>query len=187
MRRGALLACPIPDTRSTPPPYNTTPQINYGGRVTDDNDRRLLMCILGQYYTPAVLSDTHSFTASGVYRSPPAGDHAAFLAHIKALPQTDEPEVFGLHANAAITFNLQEARKLIDTVLSIQPRVAAAAPSAGAAASSSGPGKGKGTKRPTLDGQKRGTGDGGAEAQGHAGGPKSPEDMVLEVGVLSLG
>lgn len=29
-------------------------QINYGGRVTDDNDRRLLMCTLGQYYCPEV-------------------------------------------------------------------------------------------------------------------------------------
>ncbi|KAJ9522811.1 hypothetical protein QJQ45_019799, partial [Haematococcus lacustris] len=113
-----------------------TGQINYGGRVTDDNDRRLLMCILGQYYQPAVLSDGYQFTASGRYSSPPPRDLASYLAHIKALPLTDEPEVFGLNANAAIAFNLQESRKLLDTVLSIQPRVATGG--SGAAATGAG-------------------------------------------------
>ncbi len=92
--------------------------------MTDDIDRRLLMCILSQYYSPAVLSDNHLFTASGTYKSPPAGDLASYVAHIRGLPLVDEPEVFGLHSNAAITFNLQEARKLLDTVLSLQPRLA---------------------------------------------------------------
>jgi dynein heavy chain len=83
-------------------------QINYGGRVTDDNDRRLLMCILAQCYTPSVLTDTHSFSKSPAYMSPPAsGDVASYLAHIRGLPAVDEPVVFGLSANAAISFNLQ--------------------------------------------------------------------------------
>ena len=82
-------------------------QINYGGRVTDDNDRRLLMCILGRCYSPEALIEGHPFTPSGTYRSPVDADHASYLAHIKALPQRDEPEVFGLNSNANITFNLQ--------------------------------------------------------------------------------
>lgn len=36
---------------------------------------------------------------------------------------TEAPEVFGMHANANIAFQLQETRTLVDTVLSIQPRV----------------------------------------------------------------
>ena len=39
-----------------------TGQINYGGRVTDDNDRRCLMCILAQYFTVNVLDDTYKYS-----------------------------------------------------------------------------------------------------------------------------
>ena len=86
-------------------------QINYGGRVTDDNDRRLLMCILGRCYSPEALVEGHPFTPSGTYRSPLDADHSAYVAHIRALPQRDEPEVFGLNSNANITFNLQVGRE----------------------------------------------------------------------------
>lgn len=40
-------------------------QINYGGRVTDDLDRRCLMSVLRQYITPRVLDDDYKFTPSG--------------------------------------------------------------------------------------------------------------------------
>jgi len=36
---------------------------------------------------------------------------------------SEAPEVFGMHSNANITFQLQEAHQLLDTVVSIQPRV----------------------------------------------------------------
>ena len=49
------------------------------------------------------------------------------------MPLTDSPEVFGLHSNAAITFQLQEGRKMVETVLSIQPRVAAGGSGSGKA------------------------------------------------------
>ena len=46
----------------------TAGHINYGGRVTDDQDRRTLISILNDYYSPIVLSDTHAYSESGTYR-----------------------------------------------------------------------------------------------------------------------
>ncbi len=40
-------------------------QINYGGRVTDDLDRRCLMSILRQFITKNVLDDAYRLTPSG--------------------------------------------------------------------------------------------------------------------------
>jgi len=37
-----------------------------------------------------------------------------------------KPLVFGMHPNANITFQLQETRKMMDAVLSIQPRATTA-------------------------------------------------------------
>ena len=49
-------------------------QINYGGRVTDDLDRRCLMSVLRKYINPHVLSEDYKFVpTSGVYYSPPPG------------------------------------------------------------------------------------------------------------------
>lgn len=93
-----------------PPPLPPL-QINYGGRVTDDNDRRLLMCILECCYCPQVLLPGHAFTPSGSYRSPPDSAPAEYLGLMRQLPQQDEPQLFGLHANANITFNIQVGAK----------------------------------------------------------------------------
>lgn len=55
-----------------PPPVQvlkyTAGEINYGGRVTDDWDRRCLLSVLEDFYCPAVLSDDHVYSSSGVYR-----------------------------------------------------------------------------------------------------------------------
>ena len=45
----------------------TAGHINYGGRVTDDWDRRCIMNILNDFYRPDVLVDTHTFSDSGLY------------------------------------------------------------------------------------------------------------------------
>lgn len=50
-----------------------TGQINYGGRVTDDWDRRCLMSILGIYMNDGILKSLYRFSGSGVYFSPPPG------------------------------------------------------------------------------------------------------------------
>ena len=46
----------------------TAGHINYGGRVTDDWDRRCMMTILQDYYNPKVLEDGHTFSKSGIYK-----------------------------------------------------------------------------------------------------------------------
>lgn len=45
----------------------TAGHINYGGRITDDWDRRCAMSILSEYYQPQSLDDDHSYSPSGIY------------------------------------------------------------------------------------------------------------------------
>lgn len=45
------------------------------------------------------------------------------MEYIDQLPLVEAPEVFGLHENANITFQNQESQAIIDTILSIQPRI----------------------------------------------------------------
>ena len=40
-------------------------EANYGGRVTDAQDRRLIGCILLDYYTPKILEADYKFSVSG--------------------------------------------------------------------------------------------------------------------------
>lgn len=42
------------------------------------------------------------------------------------LPNMDHPEAFGQHPNADITSQIQEARMLFETLLSLQPQVTTA-------------------------------------------------------------
>ena len=41
---------------------------------------------------------------------------------ITNLPIQDIPEVFGLHANADITYQINTAKAILDTILAVQPK-----------------------------------------------------------------
>ena len=45
-------------------------EANYGGRVTDDKDRRLISVILKNFYTPKALDNDYKFSPSGNYYAP---------------------------------------------------------------------------------------------------------------------
>uniref|UniRef100_A0A8C9M054 Dynein axonemal heavy chain 1 n=1 Tax=Piliocolobus tephrosceles TaxID=591936 RepID=A0A8C9M054_9PRIM len=101
----------------------TAGEINYGGRVTDDWDRRCIMNILEDFYNPDVLSPEHSYSASGIYHQiPPTYDLHGYLSYIKSLPLNDMPEIFGLHDNANITFAQNETFALLGTIIQLQPK-----------------------------------------------------------------
>jgi dynein heavy chain len=104
-----------------------TGQINYGGRVTDDWDRRCLLETLRKYYCEANLEDGYNYDEEGVYLCPSYGNAKSYKDYIDTLPLFDNPSVFGLHANANISYQKQESSAMVTTVLDIQPRVSTAA------------------------------------------------------------
>ncbi len=50
-----------------------TGHINYGGRVTDDNDRKCLLKTLQRYYCVENLEDGFTYSDSGMYYCPTFG------------------------------------------------------------------------------------------------------------------
>eukprot|EP01022_Parablepharisma_sp_SALTPOND_P028499 TRINITY_DN71064_c2_g1_i1.p1 TRINITY_DN71064_c2_g1~~TRINITY_DN71064_c2_g1_i1.p1 ORF type:complete len:4083 (+),score=665.19 TRINITY_DN71064_c2_g1_i1:2435-14683(+) len=102
-------------------------EINYGGRVTDDKDSRLIKTIMADYMNSNVLKDDYKFSSSGIYYSPLAGTRKDYLKYIKKLPRFSHPEVFGMHENAAIITAQAETRDILETILNSQPRSSAGA------------------------------------------------------------
>nr|XP_023655546.1 dynein heavy chain 1, axonemal [Paramormyrops kingsleyae] len=104
----------------------TAGEINYGGRVTDDWDRRCILNMLEDFYCPAVLSTGHSYTPSGIYRQVGTElDVKGYLDYIHSLPINDTPDIFGLHDNANITFAQNETFALLGAIVKLQPQAAA--------------------------------------------------------------
>jgi len=97
-------------------------ECNYGGRVTDDKDRRCIMNILGDFYSGSILKDDYKFSPSGTYYAPAAGTLENMREYVRSLPLNEGPEVFGLHDNANISCAISETNLLLDTALSLQPR-----------------------------------------------------------------
>ncbi|XP_065685160.1 dynein axonemal heavy chain 1 isoform X1 [Hydra vulgaris] len=101
----------------------TAGHINYGGRITDDWDRRCLMTILDNHYNPNVLQPHFKFSPSGIYRQQDLGaDHKSYMEYILQLPINDAPEIFGLHENANITFSQNESFRYLSGILQLQPK-----------------------------------------------------------------
>ncbi|XP_069500104.1 dynein axonemal heavy chain 1 [Ambystoma mexicanum] len=101
----------------------TAGEINYGGRVTDDWDRRCILNILADFYKPDVLQEDFVYSESGIYRQiNTAYDLNGYLQYIKSLPINDIPEIFGLHDNANITFAQNETSALLNAIIQLQPK-----------------------------------------------------------------
>lgn len=95
----------------------TAGHINYGGRVTDDWDRRFQLTSLANFYNPGVLNEGYKFSPSGVYTTPPTTDLAGYIEYIRQRPINDKPEMFGLHENANITYSNNETDGLLAAIL----------------------------------------------------------------------
>mmetsp|Transcript_42213 Transcript_42213/g.49043 ORF Transcript_42213/g.49043 Transcript_42213/m.49043 type:complete len:96 (-) Transcript_42213:915-1202(-) len=74
-----------------------------------------------------ILEDDYKFSSSGTYYAPPEGNRQSYIDYIESLPLNDEPEVFGMHQNTNINFQLQESDRIVTTILNIQPRMSTAA------------------------------------------------------------
>jgi dynein heavy chain len=97
-------------------------EVNYGGRVTDDKDVRLITAILDRFVNEGTVTNGYKFSESGIYKTIPSGSKEDYINYIQTLPLNPKPEAFGLHENAEIITNQNECRTLLELVLSIQPR-----------------------------------------------------------------
>lgn len=99
-------------------------ECNYGGRVTDDWDRRLITTILEQFLNLQMVQDDARIIFAGSqqynYTLPRKTDYDDFVSHIKNLSQIHSPEVFGLHMNAGITRDMQQSQLVLNTLTKVQ-------------------------------------------------------------------
>uniref|UniRef100_A0A2A4JQR8 Dynein axonemal heavy chain 7 n=1 Tax=Heliothis virescens TaxID=7102 RepID=A0A2A4JQR8_HELVI len=100
-----------------------TGECNYGGRVTDDWDRRTLNTILFKFYNPKAIEEhNYALDPSGVYHIPTLKEHSEFITFARSLPAATPPSVFGFHTNADITKHFREAEDLLNTAILTQDR-----------------------------------------------------------------
>ena len=98
-------------------------EANYGGRVTDEWDRKLLGVYVNSFFCPDMLNqDKFLLSDLSEYYIPEDGDLASYHSFIEKLPSIDNPAAFGQHPTAEISSQIEEANCLLDTVSSLQNR-----------------------------------------------------------------
>jgi len=61
-------------------------EVNYGGRVTDDKDVRLIKAILERFVNNKTTEVGFQFSGSGIYKTIPAGSKEDYINYIQTLP-----------------------------------------------------------------------------------------------------
>jgi dynein heavy chain len=97
----------------------------YGGRVSDNFDRRVLKTYLEEYMGDFLFDDCQKFSFSRVgfdYEIPAWGDLENYKQMVEKLPLTNPPSVFGLHPNAEIGYYTNAVKGMWRDLISLQPR-----------------------------------------------------------------
>jgi dynein heavy chain len=107
-------------------------EIHYGGRVTDELDRRLIKTI-GEHY----FNNFRAFITTPEYQyfdGVPGGTGgkqypivdctqvSQYLDRVSQMPNNDPPEVFGLHGLADVKLRRDQANEIFQKIIDIQPK-----------------------------------------------------------------
>jgi dynein heavy chain len=112
--------------------------VQYGSRISDLIDRRMSAFYATAFCNWNVLEDGYEFMGSSASGGPStpinpipknfsyqmlvAPELKDYHAYINTFPESDSPEIFGLHPNADLTFQNKAATSLIDVVSATQPK-----------------------------------------------------------------
>eukprot|EP00163_Fabomonas_tropica_P002875 TRINITY_DN1232_c0_g1_i1.p1 TRINITY_DN1232_c0_g1~~TRINITY_DN1232_c0_g1_i1.p1 ORF type:complete len:4516 (+),score=1594.38 TRINITY_DN1232_c0_g1_i1:127-13674(+) len=98
-------------------------EANYGGRVTDDWDRRLLREYSSSLFRDELLTTPNlPLSSLSAYFVPDDGPLQSYKDYINTLPGFDKPEAFGQHPNADIASQIHETSSVLQAILDLQPR-----------------------------------------------------------------
>ena len=112
--------------------------IHYGGRVTDEWDRRCLLSVLETFFSEGALATDFSYgpgapstLLEGVegenYLAPATGELEDYRSYVERLPLDDDVSVFGLQQSAQVSCGLAESGALLRIIVGMQPRFSASA------------------------------------------------------------
>ena len=114
-------------------------EVQYGGKVTDNMDLRLLKTYAKMWLNENVAKSGFSFNPSTLIQPIPddfvytvldESDVAKYRDYCSNFPGIDSPEIIGLHPNADMTFRKKDVREMLDTLSSTKPRGGGASSSA---------------------------------------------------------
>jgi hypothetical protein len=92
-------------------------EANYGGRVTDELDRRVLASYLNKFYCEDALTvSNYLLSPLPTYYVPANGTLGSFKDYIHGLPTIDAPEAFGQHPNAEISYLIEDSKACLCSV-----------------------------------------------------------------------
>jgi len=107
-------------------------EVQYGGRITDDLDRELFITYGEEIFLRDQLLQSSDFTfvliekgadgAKVAYKCPQGTEVKVYRDYIEKIPGEDNPELFGLHGNADITYRLKESLEMINTIMVTRPK-----------------------------------------------------------------
>ena len=96
-------------------------KLNYGGRITLDQDEKAFMAILGSFISPHTASEDFKCIADSTYYPVPEKYTLAhYKTYLRKFPDVDKPFVFGLDENATIIRSQSEAKTLLEKVFELE-------------------------------------------------------------------
>ena len=101
-------------------------ECNYGGRITDTHDRRLLLTLLQQLVNSKVACKSGPFLAAedNLYPVPQRLGRENVLEKVKnEMSVVPHPQGLGLSHNSAIVRDLRDSKRLLKGVLLTQPGI----------------------------------------------------------------
>jgi dynein heavy chain, axonemal len=96
-------------------------KLNYGGRITLDQDENAFMAILDGFIGEETVRDGFcNIAESTYYPVPEKFTIAQFRTYLRKFPDVDKPEIFGLDENSTIIRSQTEAKTLLEKVFELE-------------------------------------------------------------------